>query len=71
MWRIVLIAVAGCLGAAGQDGITPYNVPPTTLRFPSIDPDTGGPAAQSSALIFKFADAAALTLSLRDEVVIP
>lgn len=71
MRRIVLIKVAGCLGLAGQSGITPCTFPPSTLRFAWIHPDSVGPAVQSSALIFKFADAAALTLPLRDEVVIP
>ena len=57
MWRVVLILVAGCLGAAGQTDITSFTVTPTALNFAAIDPDTGGPAAQSSTVVIRFSGA--------------
>ncbi|MBA3973036.1 MAG: hypothetical protein C0504_02320 [Candidatus Solibacter sp.] len=54
MWRIVLILVAGCLGAYGQTGITSFTVTPSALSFTAADPDTGGPAAQSSTAVIRF-----------------
>ncbi len=57
MWRVVLILVAGCLGVAGQTDITSFTVTPTALNFTATDPDTGGPAAQSSTAVIRFSGA--------------
>jgi len=51
MWRIALVIFAGCLGAMGQTNVSSLTVTPTTLNFTAIDPDTGGPAAQSTTAV--------------------
>jgi hypothetical protein len=49
-------ALGLCLGlaAAGQAQIQSFTVTPGALSFTAIDPDTGGPAPQSSTLEVRF-----------------
>lgn len=51
VWRAVLVILAGCLGAMGQTNVTSFTVTPAALNFAAIDPDTGGPAVQSSTAL--------------------
>jgi hypothetical protein len=57
MWRIALIIFVGSLGAMGQTNITSFTVTPMALNFAVIDPDTGGPAAQSSTAVTRISGA--------------
>ncbi len=57
VWRIALVILAGCLGAMGQTNVTSFTVTPTALNFAAIDPDTGGPAAQSSTAVARLTSA--------------
>lgn len=68
MWRIALILLACCLGATAAD-ITSFLVTPAAMNFAAIDPDTGGPAAQSSTVSIRFTGSffGAWTLSVQSE----
>ncbi len=60
MWWAALVSFAGCIGAMGQTNVTSFTVTPTALSFAAIDPDAGGPAAQSSTAVTRLTNTGVL-----------